>query len=391
MSIINPGDVPINEAQVDGTELARRLERLYAVVHSQNSSATRPPAITAGGLWSKTVTGGFDVMLFDGTADVKIGSVLNGVATISQWEDVPGGIAYTGGNVGIGTQSPTSTLSIHSTGTDHQLRVQNTGSAASDDAIILVQTGTRGATSASSGLYLGDADSQAVGRLVYRHVDDSMTLSTGSTERLRINSVGDIIVGDSTGGITAKTGFSVINPSGQSYITVAHPTGTPTSFAYAAWTFNGVSIGSVAQSGTNAVLYQTTSDYRLKDNIAPMSGALDKVKALKPVTYKWKSDGSDGQGFIAHELQAVVPECVTGSKDAMRKEIYEITPEIPAQVDAEGKTTQELTLAVKGEREVPDYQGIDTSFLVATLTAAIQELNAKVDAQAEKIAALEAK
>jgi squalene cyclase len=89
-----------------------------------------------------------------------------------------------------------------------------------------------------------------------------------------------------------------------------------------------------------------------------MTGALAKVAALKPVTYKWNIDDSESQGFIAHELQEVVPDCVTGEKDA---------------VDAEGN---------------PQYQGIDTSFLVATLTAAIQELNAKVDAQAAEIAAL---
>ncbi len=78
MSIINPGDVPINENQVDGTELARRLERLYAAFHSQNSSATRPPSVTAGGMWSKTVAGGFELMLFNGSSDVTIGSVING-------------------------------------------------------------------------------------------------------------------------------------------------------------------------------------------------------------------------------------------------------------------------------------------------------------------------
>ena len=74
-----------------------------------------------------------------------------------------------------------------------------------------------------------------------------------------------------------------------------------------------------------------------------MVGALDKIAQLNPVTYTWKSDGSDGQGFIAHELQAVVPDCVTGEKDA---------------VDADGK---------------PQHQGIDTSFLVATLVKAVQE------------------
>jgi hypothetical protein len=77
------------------------------------------------------------------------------------------------------------------------------------------------------------------------------------------------------------------------------------------------------------------------------------------ITDKWKVDGSDGQGFIAHELQEVIPDCVTGEKDA---------------VDADGN---------------PVYQGIDTSFLTATLTSAIQELKAIVDAQAERISVLE--
>ena len=92
-----------------------------------------------------------------------------------------------------------------------------------------------------------------------------------------------------------------------------------------------------------------------------MTGALAKVAQLKPVTYKWKLDGSDGQGFIAHELQAVVPDCVAGEKDA---------------VDFDGK---------------PIYQGIDTSFLVATLTAALQETKALIDTQAETINALTAR
>jgi hypothetical protein len=112
---------------------------------------------------------------------------------------------------------------------------------------------------------------------------------------------------------------------------------------------NGTQQGAI--TGTNnAIQYNTSSDYRLKEDVQPMTGALDKVVALKPVTYKWKSDGSDGEGFIAHELAEIVPQCVSGEKDA---------------VDEDGN---------------PKYQGIDTSFLVATLTAAIQELKAEFDA-----------
>jgi hypothetical protein len=107
-------------------------------------------------------------------------------------------------------------------------------------------------------------------------------------------------------------------------------------------------IGSITANGTTAVAYNTSSDYRLKQNVQPMVGALDKIAQLKPCTYNWISDNSAGQGFIAHELQAVVPDCVTGAKD---------------EVDAEGK---------------PVYQGVDTSFLVATLTAAIQEQQALI-------------
>jgi len=107
-------------------------------------------------------------------------------------------------------------------------------------------------------------------------------------------------------------------------------------------------VGYIASTGS-ATVYSTASDYRLKNTVAPMTGALAKVAALKPVTYKWNTNGSDGEGFIAHELAEVCPHAVVGAKDA---------------VDTEGK---------------PQYQGIDTSFLVATLTAAIQELNAKFE------------
>jgi len=121
---------------------------------------------------------------------------------------------------------------------------------------------------------------------------------------------------------------------------------------------------------SSSTAYNTSSDYRLKENIAPMTGALDKVLTLKPVTYKWKIDGSNGEGFIAHELAEVVPDCVTGEKDAV---------ETIDEFDSEGK--------VIGIKEVPKYQGVDTSFLVATLTAAIQELNAKVIALEAKVGA----
>jgi len=150
----------------------------------------------------------------------------------------------------------------------------------------------------------------------------------------------------------------VFNPATEQGITLKASTGTftgnPVTFINSS---NAVS-GSIAQT-TSTISYLTTSDYRAKNSITPMTGALSKVALLKPCTYKWNADGSDGQGFIAHELQEVVKECVVGEKDA---------------TNADGS---------------PKLQGVDTSFLVATLTAAIQELKALVDAQAARITALE--
>jgi hypothetical protein len=127
--------------------------------------------------------------------------------------------------------------------------------------------------------------------------------------------------------------------------------------------------GRISQTAVTTVAYTTSSDYRLKENIVPMTGALDKVAALKPVTYTWKQDGSNGQGFIAHELQAVVPDCVTGEKDAV--ETY---------TDEDGI-----------EQTKPKYQGVDTSFLVATLTAAIQEQQTIINDLKTRVEALENK
>jgi hypothetical protein len=127
----------------------------------------------------------------------------------------------------------------------------------------------------------------------------------------------------------------------------AHPSGAGAYIVF--YNSAGASAGYINQTGTTTVAYTTTSDYRLKENITPMTGALAKVAQLKPVTYKWKSDGLDSEGFIAHELAEVCPQAVVGEKDA---------------VDADGN---------------PKYQGIDTSFLVATLTAAIQEQQAIIE------------
>lgn len=148
-----------------------------------------------------------------------------------------------------------------------------------------------------------------------------------------------------------SSAFIAVNPS-SSVVTFC-------SFNYGYPTIGSFSpVGFISSSGSNTT-YSTTSDYRLKENIVPMTGALAKVAQLKPVTYTWKSTGEPEEGFIAHELAEVCPLAVTGKKD----ELYE-----------DGK---------------PKYQGVDTSFLVAMLTSAIQEQQELITNLTNRITALE--
>ena len=109
---------------------------------------------------------------------------------------------------------------------------------------------------------------------------------------------------------------------------------------------NGV-VGAITTIGSSTS-YATSSDYRLKENVTPMSGATAQTKLLKPCNFDWIA-GGNVNGFLAHELAEVVPEAVTGTKDAM-------------------------------DGDDPVYQGIDQSKLVPLLTATIQELIARIEA-----------
>ena len=190
------------------------------------------------------------------------------------------------------------------------------------------------------------------------------------TTAMTIDNAGEIDVGSpaqSGARINVKQASGVNNP------VLSLQVGTNATAAADFYNGSGGHVGAIRVNSAS-VAYETSSDYRLKTDVQPMTGAADRVKLLKPCNFEWIVDGTRVDGFLAHEAQEVVPEAVTGTKDAMKDEEYEVTP---AVVDDEGKET---TAAVMGTRSVPDMQGIDQSKLVPLLTATIQELIARIEA-----------
>jgi hypothetical protein len=269
--------------------------------------------------------------------------------------------ANSSGNVGIGTSSPTTRLEVvgsisllrNTSSTSYtSLRWYNDQNSSSR-ALEIDYSG-----SAYSGALLSGGPTGESAAITTTGAYP-LVFGTSNTARAMLDSSGNFLVGKTAADATAAgcefgTYGAVLTRNGDALLVNRQGSdGTAITIRRSNTTVGTISVT------TSATAYNTSSDYRLKENIAPMTGALARVAALKPVTYKWKADGSDGEGFIAHELQAVVPDCVTGAKDA---------------VDADGN---------------PQYQGIDTSFLVATLTAAIQEQQTLITSLTARIAALE--
>ena len=257
-------------------------------------------------------------------------------------------------NVGIGTASPVSKLNVN--GGSVTLAETNTGAYNID---------FQSRTASTNARIQYDQLTNTTGQLLFYTNGGSLT------ERMRIDSSGNLLVGttDSSSGATAAK-LRIIGSSANNLFVGSATAGgwritsdalnDAGTFYHIKFTENGTQRGSITSNGTVTV-YATTSDYRLKENVKPMTGALAIVSQLKPVTYDWIENKISGQGFIAHELQEVIPNAVVGGKDS---------------VDSIGN---------------PQYQQIDSSILVATLTAAIQELKAINDTQAETINALTAR
>ena len=292
-----------------------------------------------------------------------------------------------GGNVGIGTDSPVN-YSGYTTTT-----IGGTSGG--------ILTFTNGGTQNS--YFAGEAGGLVISAEGARYTK----FHTNGAERMRIDASGNLLVGKA-GGSTASSNIGTVIPQNgtcsiNSQANVALTLVRSTPGTVVTFVANNVTTTGSISNTASSTAYNTSSDYRLKENVTGITDGIERVKQLKPSRFNFISDPEKTvDGFIAHESQTVVPESVTGEKDAMRDEEYEVTPAvyedvvIPAVLDDDGneieaERTEErlVTEAVMGTRSVPDYQGIDQSKLVPLLTAALQEAIAKIETLEQRITTLE--
>ena len=198
----------------------------------------------------------------------------------------------TSGDLGIGTASPAARLDVVTSGPGLATFTRDLAT----DVSFNISADNDGTICSTGGVH-------------------NMRFFTNSAERARITSAGDLLVGQTAGGYSNSNSMTLEKSAG--YCVFNHLSGTSSGTKYHFFVLGGTEIGSITQNGTTAVAYNTSSDYRLKDNPQPLTNSGAFIDALQPKTWDWKTDGSRGVGFIAHEVQAVSPGSVVGEKDAV--------------------------------------------------------------------------
>ena len=182
--------------------------------------------------------------------------------------------------------------------------------------------------------------------------------ASSPTERMRISNDGTVLISCTSLPSATVKGVGWANNSGIGYFYVSAVNSTGSS-AHAEFKNPNGTVGSIV-TNASATSYNTSSDYRLKENVTPVTDGITRLQQLKPSRFNFIADPDTVvDGFLAHEVQTIVPEAITGEKDA---------------VDDEGN---------------PEYQGIDQSKLVPLLTAALQEAIGEIESLKARVAALE--
>jgi hypothetical protein len=239
---------------------------------------------------------------------------------------------------------------------------------------------TTGTTEAYGAWIMAEADGawasgNARSRLVFSTTADG---TSSPTERMRITNDGTLKVGTTS---ATPANCSIFTRSNSSDFGIVDQPTTSVGYPMGFYNSSGTGVGYI-ETTASATNYVTSSDYRLKENVVPLTGAADRINQLQVHRFNFIVDpDTTFDGFLAHEAQAVVPEAVSGTHNEV--EVWKEGEELPdgvsvgdAKLDEDGNT-------------IPVYQGIDQSKLVPLLTAALQEALAEIESLKARVTALE--
>lgn len=338
------------------------LNNAFGAIVSQNSGATAPSTTYAYQLWYDTTANKLkqrnadndawiDLFDVDQVADTASPSTGGGGTTGIDDNSTATTITIdSSNNVGIGQSSPNQKLDVNGN------IVTDSYSLGAGNGIFL----RRGfETNAQPSITVEDHSGSAPDGLGVNG-GDGVSFRTGGTERMRLDGSGNVLVGTTSN--PGSGDFKTVIDFGSVGRALALRT-TLTSTRTMQSFFNGNGeVGRIDTSGSSTS-YVTSSDYRLKTDVTYDWDATSRLKQLKPARFAWIADGDEAvpvDGFLAHEVQDVVPEAISGTKDA---------------VDEDGN---------------PVYQGIDQSKLTPLLTKALIEAVEKIEQLEARITALEA-